>query len=112
MLLLSQPTTAPYYAAHSADIVLFIAQFALPVYFVFRWKRMSWRAIGVFLGTFAFYVIGVISGIVLNALDPERTHLLDAVWIFFGLIPSFMYCLILFAIRLGLESRKGKSTEA
>src|SRR4051794_36982892 len=106
MLLLSQPTTAPYYAAHIADIVLLIAQFALPVYFVFRWKRMWWRAIGVFLGTFAFYIIGVISGLVLSALDPERTSLLDAVWIFFGLGPSLIYCLILFAIRAVLESRK------
>ena len=112
MFVLSQSSTTHYYVAHIADLVLFIAQLALPVFFVFRWKTMRWRVIGVFLGTFTFYIIGLISGFRLKRLDPERFPLLDLVWIHLGYVLGFIYCLILFAIRSGLERRKASTKEA
>lgn len=66
---------------------LFLAAF-VPVYCVLRWNLK-----GVFIGAVLFWIILLVAGLMLAALDPERgSSVLDGVWLLIGWLAGLMYC--------------------
>lgn len=97
--------------AELADVGLLVLAIVGPVLFVLRWER--W---GVLLGTAVAWLILIVAGTVLSALDPSRdAAILDSIWVMFGWVATLAYSsLIYLAVRItrALWSRRTGGSRA
>ena len=80
--------------AHFVDTIFVLIAFALPVYLVVRLN-----AAGVIFGALAFWLVLIVSGLVLAALDPSRSDFLDSLWVWTGWLAGLIYCALIYGLK-------------
>lgn len=64
--------------------------------FFLVWKYHNKK--GVLLGALAFWVIGIIEGMILSYFDPNRESFIDGMWLVVGLPAGFVYSGIVYGV--------------
>jgi hypothetical protein len=94
--------------ADFVDIGFLVVAIVSPVLFVLRWER--W---GVLLGAAFAWLILIVAGDALSALDPSRdAALTDSIWVLFGWVATLAYSsLVDMAVRVirALRLRRKRS---
>jgi len=82
--------------AHFWDVLSLLFMFLLPLVFVLRWNLA-----GVVAGAILFWGIGVLAGKIAQSLNPDRdAALLDGIWLMFGFVAGFLYCVPIYIVKL------------
>lgn len=96
--------------AQFVDVGSLVVAAVTPVGFVLRWQR--W---GVFLGAAFAWLLLIVAGDVLSALDPTRdAALADSIWSLFGYPAMLIYCSVLdltIGVSRALWSRRRRRVE-
>ena len=95
--------------AQTVDTLFLVLTGILPVLLIIRWRFK-----GALLGAAAVWILGIVSGVMLSALDPKRDMaMLDSIWLLFGWIGGLLYCMpiwgILKMVRMGLGRMTSRS---
>jgi hypothetical protein len=80
------------------DSIVLSLSFLFPIYLVVRFNRL-----GVTAGAICFWLLGWLEGHVLFTYDQDREgSLLDAIWILFGWIFCYTYCVVIYFFKFGI----------
>ena len=93
--------------AHFVDTIFVLIACALPVYSVVRLN-----AVGIIFGALAFWIALIVSGLVLSALDPSRSRLLDSLWLWTGWLAGLIYCALIYGLKKLYCFRRAKRSRA
>lgn len=80
---------------HLIDTCVLIIASLVAFYFVMRFDLK-----GVFIGAISLWIILLIEGYVISALDPKREGaLVDTVWLLFGWAGGLLYCFLIYGLK-------------
>ena len=72
-----------------------------PIFIIFKFKKWTLP-----IASCWFWIIGIIPGIGLSFLDPERNSIIDHTWFIIGLPAGFIYSFPFWGIKYFLTQRK------
>ncbi|MBU1019462.1 MAG: hypothetical protein ABII07_02235 [Patescibacteria group bacterium] len=87
------------------DIALFPTLGLLSIFLIFHFRLKG--LIATFL---LLWLIPYFWGVaILNQFDPERTSILDQIWLIGGWLPSIVWCLVVFLVKYLIKKNHGRT---